>query len=131
MSINAGHRVIYINNLPSTHGLKISNLEFCWFPVVISKYSSCSLTPIRIFLSICGRLSLQKQRMNVIYDQLLRHTTVSKVVSDKSDLLSQWPSHKLRNCWALISNLHSLQRHITILVKTALLLLVIQTHPLP
>ena len=57
-------------------------------------------------------------------------TTISKVGRGKSNLLSQFTIHKIRNFWAFLSNHHALQQHITILTKTALVLIIIKKHPL-
>ena len=108
----------------------MSNIEFHCFTIFVRKYSSCGFAPIRIFPLTCSWLSLQKQSMNIFYDQLLRHTTVSTVVRGNSNVLRQWTSHNISNYWVLLSNCHSLQRHITILTSTALVLLVFQTNPI-
>ena len=74
--------------------------------------------------------------MHVIYNQLLCITTVSTVVSGKSNLIGKWTIHNNSSCWAWLYNHYALQRHITILMKTALVLLVRKTlagykHDLP
>ena len=118
--VNDVHRVIAINRFPSTHGFQIIILEFHCFPIIVIKYSSCGLKPIIIVLSTCGILSLQKQRMIIIYYELLRRTAVSTVISGKSDLLGQCTIHNISNCLALLYHL----------TKTALVLFIIQKHPL-
>ena len=121
---------ISVNNLPSTCGFQSRNIDFHCFPIIVRKYSSCGLTPIWIFLSTYGVLSLQKQRLNVIYHQFLRRASISTDVSANTNVHSQYNSHNLSNCWAFLSNHHALQRHITIITRTTLVLLITQIHDL-
>ena len=128
--VNGVHRVISTENFSSTHGFQSSNIDLHWFPITVSKYPSCGLMPIWIVLSTYGKLSLQKQWINIIYDQILSRTTISTVVIGKSNVLRQWTRNKLNNYWEFISNHHDLQQHITIFMNTALVLIIIQIHPL-
>ena len=99
----------------------ISNI--CWRRVQqwIHTNYDCLLYSLYTYLK-------KKLSMKVINYEILRCPTVSKVICDKSNALSKWTCQNTIYSWALLFNCYILKCHVTIILQTLIVLLLIQTH---
>ena len=113
---------VLLQDFPCTQSLQGSDLQLHSFPILVGKLASSSFLTTRIIQLAYSRMSLQKQGMNIAHNELLCCTTISEIISRKSDILSKMTVHQISHSGSPISHQQHRQRQITVLFQNTAIL---------